>query len=102
MNALAGTELKVSDIDIVFTRRNYSNLAGKSSVLIAMLNCGKIHPRLAFEASNMFVDPERAYLMSREWWEEQQAKAQEQAEQVQQGNTQEQEDADNGEEETDS
>ncbi len=102
MNALAGTELKVSDIDIVFTRRNYSNLAGKSSVLISMLNCDKIHPRLAFEASNMFVDPERAYLMSREWWEEHQAKAQEQAEQIQQGNTQEQEDADNGEEETDS
>lgn len=77
VNALAGTQLKVNDIDIVFTRRNYSNLAGKSSVLISMLSCDKIHPRLAFEASNMFVDPERAYLMSRDWYEANQMKLQE-------------------------
>ena len=95
MNTLVGTDLKVNDIDVVFTRRNYSNLAGKSSVLISMLNCDKIHPRLAFEASNMFVDPERAYLMSRDWWEEQQAKAQEEALQAQE------QEADDGEEKTD-
>ena len=89
-NALAGTTLRVNDIDIVFTRRNYSNLAGKSTVLISMLNCDKIHPRLAFEASNMFVDPERAYLMSRDWYE-QNRKALEKT----------QEEPVNGEEETD-
>lgn len=69
MNTLTYTDLRVLDIDIVFTRRNYSNLAGKATVLISMLNCNKIHPRLAFEASNMFVDPERAYLMSQEYYE---------------------------------
>lgn len=92
MNTLVGTALKVKDIDIVFTRRNYSNLAGKASVLISMLGCDKIHPRLAFEYSNMFVDPERAYLMSQEWWEEQQEKAQQIAQEAEP----------NGEEETDS
>lgn len=98
-NVLAGTELKVNDIDIVFTRRNYSNLAGKSTVLISMLNCDKIHPRLAFESSNMFVDPERAYLMSKEYWEETKREA---AAAAQQAQPEEQEEESDGEEETDS
>lgn len=59
------TDLRISDIDIKFTRRNYENIASKSQVLISMLDNAKIHPQLAFTYSNMFPDPEGAYLMSK-------------------------------------
>lgn len=69
-----GTSLKLTDIDIHFTRRNYENIASKSQVLIAMLNNPNIHPELAFSSSGMFVDPESAYLQSMAWREEQEKK----------------------------
>lgn len=58
---VAQMSLLLSDIDIRFTRRNYENIQGKAQVLVSMLNCDKIPPRLAFEQSNMFVDVENAY-----------------------------------------
>ena len=70
--------LKLSDIDIRFTRRNYEAIQTKSQVLTTMLSCMKIHPRLAFESCGMFADPERAYNMSEEYAEEQEKKLQEQ------------------------
>lgn len=69
-----GTGLKSTDIETHFTRRNYENIAAKSQVLISMLNNPKIHPELAFAYSGMFVDPESAYLQSKKWTEEQEAK----------------------------
>ncbi|MCQ2543635.1 MAG: phage portal protein [Lachnospiraceae bacterium] len=60
-------DLKLSDIDIRFTRRNYENLLVKSQVLTTMLANDKIHPRLAFEQSGMFIDTELAYTMSEEY-----------------------------------
>lgn len=69
-----GTKLKLTDIDTHFTRRNYENIAAKSQVLVAMLNNPKIHPELAFQYSGMFVDPESAYLQSKAYYEEEQAK----------------------------
>lgn len=66
-----GTKLKLSDIDIHFTRRNYENIASKSQVLVAMLNNPKIHPELAFQHCGMFADPESAYLQSKAYYEEQ-------------------------------
>jgi SPP1 family phage portal protein len=69
-----GTGLKLSDIDIHFTRRNYENIASKSQVLVAMLNNPKIHPELAFAHCGMFADSESAYLQSKAWWEEQEEK----------------------------
>jgi len=57
-------DLRISHIEIRFTRRNYENIQMKSQVLISMLNNEKIHPKLAFEHSGMFVDPELAYAMS--------------------------------------
>lgn len=68
--ALSGFELKLSDIDIRFTRRNYENIQGKAQVLISMLNCDKIPPRLAFEQCNMFVDVENAYQQYLEYEEQ--------------------------------
>ena len=69
-----GTSLKLSDIDIHFTRRNYENIASKAQVLVAMLNNPKIHPELAFAHCGMFPDPESAYLQSIAYYEEQMEK----------------------------
>jgi len=73
-------DLKVSQIDVRFTRRNYENIQEKSNVLIAMLNSDKIHPKLAFEHSGMFADAELAYKISEEYAIEQEKKAAEAAE----------------------
>lgn len=75
----ADIDLNVRDIDIKFSRRNYDNLQTKSQVLTTMLNNAKIHPELAFLHSGMFLDPEGAYLQSKQWWEENQQKAKEAA-----------------------
>jgi hypothetical protein len=69
-----GTSLKLSDVDIHFTRRNYENIASKSQVLVAMLNNPHIHPELAFQHCGMFADPESAYLQSKAYYEEQMEK----------------------------
>lgn len=66
-----GTSLKLSDIDIHFTRRNYENIASKAQVLVSMLNTPKIHPELAFQHCGMFADPESAYLQSKAYYDEQ-------------------------------
>lgn len=68
-NNLGNMDLNVSDIDINFTRRNYENIAQKSEVLLGMLGNEKIHPKLAFIHSGMFPDPESAYKMSEEYYE---------------------------------
>lgn len=72
VNTLRGLNLKLSDIEIRFTRRNYENIQEKSQVLTTMLANSKIHPRLAFAHCGMFADPEVAYTMSMEYAEEQQ------------------------------
>ena len=64
MNIRRQTNLKLSNIEIHFTRRNYENIQDKAQVLTMMLNNGNIHPELAFQHCGMFVDPEAAYLMS--------------------------------------
>jgi SPP1 family phage portal protein len=74
MRDTVGTRLKLGDINPHFTRRNYENIATKSQVLIAMLNNPKVHPELAFAYCGMFVDPESAYLQSKEWWEQNEKK----------------------------
>ena len=69
-----GTNLRLTDIEPHFTRRNYENITAKSQVLVSMLNNPKIHPELAFAYSGMFVDPESAYLQSAAYYEEQMKK----------------------------
>lgn len=76
-----GMTLRPKDIIIKFSRRNYENIQTKSQVLTTMLANPKIHPRLAFVYCGMFVDPEAAYLESKEWWEEQERKEQAEMEQ---------------------
>lgn len=74
---LKGMNLKVCNIEIRFTRRNYENILQKAQVLDLMLKNSKIHPRLAFEHCGLFVDSDLAYTLSAEYAEEQEKKAQE-------------------------
>ena len=71
--------LKLKNLSLQFTRRNYENVQSKSQVLVSMLQQPKIHPRLAFTSSGLFTDPESAYQVSKEYFEEQEQKAQETA-----------------------
>ena len=67
--------LKLKNISLQFTRRNYENVQSKSQVLVSMLQQNKIHPRLAFTSSGLFTDPESAYQLSKEYSEENEKKA---------------------------
>lgn len=71
---LSSLQLKLSSIEIRFTRRNYENITEKCNVLVAMLNNQKIAPQLAFTHCGMFSDPSIAYNMSVKYIEEQAAK----------------------------
>ena len=59
--------LRLKDISLQFTRRNYENIQSKAQVLTQMLSQNKIHPRLAFAHCGMFTDPEDAYRVSEEY-----------------------------------
>ena len=71
---LADLKLKLKDLDMKFTRRNYDNIQSKAQVLATMLQQPKVHPLLAFTHCGMFSDPESAYTMSNAYYEEQMAK----------------------------
>ena len=68
-------KLRLKNLSMQFTRRNYENIQSKAQVLVSMLQQNKIHPRLAFATSGAFSDPESAYQMSMEYYEEQEQKA---------------------------
>ena len=61
--------LKIRNISMQFTRRNYENIQSKAQVLVSMLQQDKIHPRLAFATSGAFTDPESAYQMSMDYYD---------------------------------
>ena len=61
--------LKLKNISLQFTRRNYENVQSKSQVLVSMLQQDKIHPRLAFTSSGLFTDPESAYQQSMDYYD---------------------------------
>jgi len=67
---MTGLKLDLKNVEIKFSRRNYDNIQTKSQVLTTLLNSPKVHPQLAFAHSGLFLDPESAYLQSKEWWEE--------------------------------
>ena len=73
-DTLSDLKLKLKDIDMKFTRRNYDNIQSKSQVLVSMLQQPKVHPLLAFTHCGLFSDPESAYTMSNAYYEEQMEK----------------------------
>lgn len=70
-------KLRLKNLSQQFTRRNYENVQSKAQVLTSMLQQPKVHPRLAFQHSGLFTDPESAYQASMEYAEEQEEKARE-------------------------
>ena len=72
---MGNLSLKLSALEIRFTRRNYENIAQKASVLVTMLGCKQIAPELAFTHCGMFSDPQLAYRMSMDYMAEQEKKA---------------------------
>ncbi|XCH79052.1 MAG: phage portal protein [Candidatus Dehalobacter alkaniphilus] len=56
-------ELRLSDIDIKFTRNKTDNLLVKTQGLQNMLEAG-VHPQIAITNSGLFSDPEQTYLDS--------------------------------------
>jgi len=78
-------KIKLGDIDIKFTRRNYENIYQKTLVLDVMLKNPKIAPRLAFEVCGLFGDSEGAYNESEAYYKEQLALAQQQAQNYENG-----------------
>ena len=77
--------VKLGDLDIKFTRRNYENIFQKAQVLDLMLKNPKISPRLAFVVCGLFGDSEQAYEESKEYYKEQLALAQKQGQKVDEG-----------------
>ena len=71
---LTGMDIKLGQIDIKFTRRNYADIQTKAQVLTTMLGNDKIHPELAFTYCGMFPDPSEAYLKSEQYAKDQQEK----------------------------
>lgn len=69
-NQLRQFNLKLSQIEIRFTRRNYENISEKATVLTTLLGSDKVHPKLAFEHSGLFTDPDVAYKMSEDYYNE--------------------------------
>lgn len=65
---IGGIDLKLSDIDIKFTRNKTDNLLVKTQGLQNMLEAG-IHPLIAITHSGLFSDPEQTYLDSIEYLE---------------------------------
>lgn len=67
---MVGLKLKLSALEIRFTRRNYENISEKATVLTMMLGCDKIAPELAFVSCGLFSDPQLAYRKSLEYMKE--------------------------------
>lgn len=75
-----GLKLKISEFDLEFPRGNLSNMQSKVQTLCEMLNNPKIHPKYAFQISNIFDDAEEAYRVSNEHYEEYQKNQEEKLE----------------------
>lgn len=60
---MRGLDLKVSDIEVKFTRNKTDNLLVKTQGLQNILEAG-IHPQTAIQTCGLFSDPEQVYLDS--------------------------------------
>lgn len=73
-NTLRGKELKLSNIKIKFTRRNYEHILEKTQVFSTLMATGETHPKYAFEISGLFNEPDLACKESMEWADQRQSK----------------------------
>lgn len=72
---MGSVNIRVRDVGMQFSRRNYENIQSKSQVLVSMLQQPKIHPLLAFKHCGLFVDAENAYTISKKYYDEQMEQA---------------------------
>lgn len=63
MRDLSHIDIKLSDIDIKFTRNKTDNIVTKTQAMQSMLESG-IHPQISITNSGLFSDPEQVYLDS--------------------------------------
>lgn len=70
-NTMGGTNLALTQVDIRFPRRNYTNDSAKVTNLVTMLSNDWIAPQQAYEHSDMFPDPDAAYAEAKKWHDEQ-------------------------------
>lgn len=78
-NTIGGTNIALGKVDIRFPRRNYTNDSAKVNNLVTMLSNDWIHPQQAYEHSDMFPDPDSAFMEAKKWHDEQERKRVEQA-----------------------
>lgn len=71
--------LKLSDIDMKFTRRNYEAVQSKAQVLDMLLKNNWVDPLEAYAVSGLFSDPEGAYIAGARFHETQMEQAQQEA-----------------------
>ena len=76
-NTVGGTDVLVTDVDIQFPRRNYTNDSANVTNLITMLSNDWVTPEFAYAHSNLTPDPHRDFLLAKKWHDEQES-AQEQ------------------------
>ena len=72
-NALSGTDLLPTNVDIRFPRRNYTNDSANVTNLISMLSSDWITPEFAYQHASMSADPHRDYLLAKAWHDEHEA-----------------------------
>lgn len=63
-----GLDIPLSDIDITFTRRAYSDIVSKANVLAIMLGNEKVAPIDAWTLSGITPDPDEACRRGLEWY----------------------------------
>lgn len=73
-NDMGNTNIGLSQVDIRFPRRNYTNDSAKVTNLVTMLSNDWIAPQQAFEHSDMFPDPDAAFTEAKKWHDEQEQK----------------------------
>lgn len=73
-NTMGGTNLLMNQVEIRFPRRNYTNDSAKVTNLVTMLSNDWIAPQQAFEHSDMFPDPDAAFMEAKKWHDEQEQK----------------------------
>lgn len=73
-NTIGGTNIMLPQVGIRFPRRNYTNDSAKVTNLVTMLANDWIAPQQAFEHSDMFPDPDAAFLEAKKWHDENEAK----------------------------
>ena len=66
--------LDLADIEIHFDEGEYDNMLEKAQVLTMLLANDRVHPKDAFEFSNITPDPESAYLAGQKFHDEEEKK----------------------------